>query len=283
MTDPLGILRQPLVPLAPDPAFAAHLRARIQRALTEGGTMPAFRELAASEGDLAYFSLQVDDAARARHFYGAVLGWRFGADDESGHSAQVEGQALPLGIWDGPPSPGARKPGVLLVHRVADLAASTAAVRALGGTASEPHRETYGLAAECADDQGNGFTLLEMPPETPRPPANGGRPGDVVYITISPGDEVRASEFFTSLFGWRFTAGSVSNGLQVSGPAPMMGLWGGLGRQSVTLMYLVDDITAAVRRVRDAGGTAADPEQQPYGITSDCVDDQGMAFSLGQL
>jgi len=32
-----------------------------------------------------------------------------------------------------------------------------------------------------------------------------------------------------------------------------------------------------------AGGTATDPEQMPYGITSDCVDDQGFSFYLGQL
>jgi predicted enzyme related to lactoylglutathione lyase len=48
-------------------------------------------------------------------------------------------------------------------------------------------------------------------------------------------------------------------------------------------MYLVDDIGAAVERVRAAGGTASDPERQPYGVTSDCVDDQGTRFYLGQL
>ena len=36
MTDPLDVLRRPLTPRAPDPAFAAQLRERIRRALTEG-------------------------------------------------------------------------------------------------------------------------------------------------------------------------------------------------------------------------------------------------------
>lgn len=46
---------------------------------------------------------------------------------------------------------------------------------------------------------------------------------------------------------------------------------------------LVDDITAAVARVRAAGGTAADPERQPYGISAHCTGDQGTPFYLGQL
>jgi predicted enzyme related to lactoylglutathione lyase len=288
MTDPLEVLRRPLVPLAPDPAFAAGLRERIRRALSEDSraegedmtTRTAPRLV--SEGDVVYLSLQVGDGARATAFYGAVLGWTFGPV-EPGHSAQVQGQSLPIGIWDGAPSPGIRRPGVLLVRRVADLAASVAAVRSLGGEASEPHQEPYGLMADCADDQGNGFTLMEMPADAPRPEANGERDGDVAYITVSPGDEGRASRFYGELFGWEFTPGTVPHGLNVEGPRPMTGMWGGTGRPVVDLMFRVADIEVAVRRVRDAGGIASDPDRQPYGITANCTDDQGMRFTLGQL
>ncbi len=247
MTDPLDVLRLPLVPLAPDAAFAARLRGRIQRDLTEGDAMTTSqRQLTETEGDVAYFSLQVDDSARARAFYGAVLGWQFGAGSEPGHSAQVEGQSLPMGIWDGPASEGVRKPGVMLVHRVADLAVSIEAVRALGGTATEAYTEPYGVISDCVDDQGNGFTLLEVPADAPRPMAGDARVGDVAYVTISPGDEVRASAFYGTLFGWEIAAGNVPRGLRVDGPLPMTGIWGGTGRQTVTLMYVVEDIAAAV-------------------------------------
>lgn len=282
MTDPLDVLRRPLVPLAPDPAFAARLRDRIRRALTDGVDMTTSHALATSEGDVAYLSLQVADAVRAREFYGAVLGWRFGADDEPGHSLRVEGQSLPMGIWDGPPSEGVSRPGVLLVHRVADIAASVAAVRSLGGVAGEPRQEPYGVIADCVDDQGNGFTLVEMPPDAPRPSANGDRNGDVEYITFSPGDEERASRFYGRLFGWEFTPGHVPHGLNVQGPVPMTGMWGGTGRQVVDLVFRVDDIVAAVARVRAAGGTATDPVREPYGSLAECMDNQGMRFSLGQ-
>ena len=139
------------------------------------------------------------------------------------------------------------------------------------------------MISDCVDDQGNGFTLLEVPADAPRPTAGDARVGDVAYVTISPGDEVRASAFYGTLFGWEIAAGNVPRGLRVDGLLPMTGIWGGTGRQTVTLMYVVEDVTAAVARVRASGGTASDPEQQPYGITADCTDDQGTAFSLGQL
>jgi uncharacterized protein len=47
-------------------------------------------------------------------------------------------------------------------------------------------------------------------------------------------------------------------------------------------MYVVDDIAAAVARVRAAGGSSTDPERQPYGVSATCTDDQGTRFSLVQ-
>jgi predicted enzyme related to lactoylglutathione lyase len=38
-----------------------------------------------------------------------------------------------------------------------------AQVRAAGGTSTEPHREPYGLMAECTDGQGIRFSLGEFP------------------------------------------------------------------------------------------------------------------------
>jgi len=39
-------------------------------------------------------------------------------------------------------------------------------------------------------------------------------------------------------------------------------------------------VAAALDRVRAAGGRAGEPEQRPYGVLSDCVDDQGGSFWL---
>ena len=75
----------------------------------------------------------------------------------------------------------------------------------------------------------------------------------------------------------------VNNLTDPQGPHPMFGLQGGHPSSAVLPMYAVSDVVAAVARVRAAGGTATDPVQMPYGITSDCVDDQGLRFYLGQL
>ena len=68
----------------------------------------------------------------------------------------------------------------------------------------------------------------------------------------------------------------------LSDTAPMIGLSGGHERATAVPMWRVDDIATAVERVRAAGGNATEPVQQPYGITSECTDDQGMRFYLGQ-
>jgi len=50
----------------------------------------------------------------------------------------------------------------------------------------------------------------------------------------------------------------------------------------VQLSYRVDDIAAAVERVRAAGGHADEPVRRPFGLLADCVDDQGATFRLWQ-
>lgn len=240
----------------------------------------------AADGDIAFFSLHVPSSDRAREFYGEVLGWRFGDSMEPGGYDQVVNLSLPCGVWDGEAVPGVPNPGVHLVHHVADIAAAVAKVRDLGGTAADPSRSPYGLRSRCTDEEGNGFSLVQESSPGRRTPQHGERPGDLAYVTVRPRDEQRAARFYSGLFGWRFGRhpGSVEHALRVEGPGTGTGFWGdGSGGQNVVLMYRVDDIHAAVAKVRELGGEATDPAQQPYGITSDCVDNQGMAFYLGQL
>ncbi|MGH8919659.1 MAG: VOC family protein, partial [Actinomycetes bacterium] len=82
--DPLDALRTPITPLAPDPAFAADLRRRLMRALAPTTKEnPMTTDLTnrprngVRHGDVSYITLGLPDLARARAFYGTVLGWRF--------------------------------------------------------------------------------------------------------------------------------------------------------------------------------------------------------------
>jgi predicted enzyme related to lactoylglutathione lyase len=159
-----------------------------------------------------------------------------------------------------------------------------ARVRAAGGTAESPVEAPYGRAAECVDPEGTPFAVFAPPAAAPgeRPPLNGARNGDLSYVTFNVVDSAGARAFYGAVLAWEFTPGRIDDGWQVSDIAPMSGLSGGHQEAAVVPMWRVDDIGDAVTRVRSAGGTATDPVPQPYGLTSECVDDQGMRFYLGQ-
>ncbi len=273
--DPLDILREAVVPVEPDAAFAARLRARLELAalLSKGADDMTTREsrsvsteqTAVAEGDIIYGALWVPDSERGAAFYSAVLGWPFpGALPTVGmHGDQAETT-------------------MFLCHAVDDITAAVAKVRAAGGEAGEPHRERYGLIADCADDQGTRFALIDMPRSGRRPMPRQGQ-GGLLYLTVEVRDSARYREFYGGLFGWTFTEGRVDDGWNVRGVSPMTGMRGGAQRCAVVPMFGVGDLTAAVAAVRAAGGSSTEPEQQPYGTTANCTDDQGLRFSLGQL
>jgi uncharacterized glyoxalase superfamily protein PhnB len=236
---------------------------------------PGFRQ-----GDIGYASLWVPDADRAAAFFAAVLRWRW-APARGGSSRQVEGLTLHHGIQ------GGISPATLFCcFAVDDVIAATARVQAAGGTAEEPDHEPFGTVAMCTDDQGVRFAVFQPPGGVASggaAAATGLRQGDLAYVTMEVPDSARARAFYGSVLGWAFSAGSVPDGWQVDDVAPLVGISGGHETPTTVPMYRVDDIQAAAGAVRAAGGTATDPQPQPYGITSTCADDQGTRFYLGQL
>ena len=240
--------------------------------------------VAEGEGDVGYFSLWVSDLDRAEAFYGAVLGWTF--LERSPHARMVAG-SIPRALvaLDAPnaefwPDP---RPGVFTSRAVADIDAAVARVRAAGGRSTDPQDSPYGRSADCVDNQGLPFSLHERGPGEARPAPNGAVDGDVAYLTLQVPDSGEARAFHAAVFGWTFSPGRIGDGWNVDGPAPMTGMSGGHSEASIVPMYRVDDVAAAAERVRAAGGRATDPEPQAYGISSECTDDQGLRFWLGQL
>ncbi len=239
---------------------------------------------AEGDGDVGYYSLWVPDLDRAAAFYGSVLGWTYA--ERSPSARMIEGPtSRALVALDAPnaefwPDP---RPGVFVSRAVADIDAAVARVRAAGGRSTDPQDTPYGRSADCVDDQGLPFSLHQREPGTPRPSINGDGPGDVAYLTLMTSDAERTKAFHAAVFGWTFTPGRVDDGWGATEPMPMTGLWGGHERTELIPMYRVDDIAAAVERVRAAGGTSTEPEQAAYGINAECTDDQGLRFYLGQL
>jgi len=288
VADPFEALRSPVVETRPDPIFAARLRARIERAIDppRGATVPGTTldpEAAPRHGDVGYASLWVPDVGRAAAFFSAVLGWRYAAAS-SPQGRLVEGTTTRQGLWG-----GQERSTLFLCFAVDDIEPALGRVEAGGGRAGPPRREPYGVVADCTDDQGTTFALVESAgsreSRAPRPPAAapGSGHGDLAYITMEVLDSTRARVFYGSVLGWRYRPGHAEGGWDVEDVVPMVGMIGGAGTATIVPMYRVDDVADAVDRVRATGGTATDPERQPYGVTSTCSDDQGTPFYLGQL
>jgi predicted enzyme related to lactoylglutathione lyase len=303
MPDPFEALRTAPTPIDPDPAFAARLRARVGRALNpsaEGDQSMTLQTPETTErlrqGDVSYMSLLVRDLARATAFYPVVLGWQL-TSVETGGARLVEGLSIPHGVASleatrgyvgqlGPSVGPPPAPTAFLTFVVDDIRAAVERVRAAGGHSSAIEERPYGSLAMCTDDQGMLFALNTLPPGAPaprRPSAVAARAGEVAYVTIEAIDDVRAREFYGAVLGWQFTPGRVERGWNIPEIVPMSGLSGGHPAPRVVPMYRVDDIAAAVARVRELGGSATDPVAQPYGITADCDDGQGTRFHLGQF
>ena len=217
---------------------------------------------------VTYASVWSPDAERARTFYGSVLDWRFSPDGRA-----VEGKRQSLGVY------ASLRKTTFLAIAVPDVESAVQRVRDAGGTAMEPTDEPWGRTAMCTDDQGLPFALHRAPGWV----ASEAGVGEIAYLTMNVPDSARARAFYGAVFGWKFTPGRVDDGWGCENMTPMLGMHGGHEEAAIVPMYVVGDITEGVARVRAAGGTATEPATQPYGITSDCVDDQGVAFYLGQM
>jgi predicted enzyme related to lactoylglutathione lyase len=104
-------------------------------------------------GDVGYITMGVRDTAKARAFYGELLGWEFEAGSHA-DGWQVTGVRPPMGIAGGSSE-------IQLCYRIADMEEALAKVRNLGGTAGEAEQKPYGRLATCTDDQGAQFHLWQ--------------------------------------------------------------------------------------------------------------------------
>ena len=295
--DPFDALRAPIIPMAPNPRFAADLRNRLRAVLAPTTKEPGMNTNLTTRprngrhhGDVSYITLGLPDLARGRAFYGAVLGWRF-SPGSSEHGAQVDDTVPMIGLWEGEQPAGGRVHGAVLGFRVDDIEAAVGAVRAHGGTVGDPHPEPYAMAAEGHDDQGIPFYLHEMPSAGDSVAAdgefhNGDVEGDVSYLTMVVPDLAAAQAFYGGVFGWTFNVGR-AGGAQVTGVAPQIGMTtepeAGPATPGTIMCYRVDDIEAAVRRVQDAGGRSGQQWHGPTAWSPCAPTTRGLRSTLHQI
>ncbi|OBF15954.1 glyoxalase [Mycobacterium kubicae] len=225
-------------------------------------------------GDIGYISVWTADAKRAAAFYGHVLGWTY---DASTH--RVTNTDLPTGIFA-----TTEGPTLFCCYAVDDLDAARRVIVEAGGVPGQARESEHGAILDATDPHGAAFAVFQPDPGRKRPALNGSGPGELSYVTYQVPDSASFREFYGRVLRWSFEPGRVEDGWQLRETHPMGGVAGGNPQPITVPMWTVADIEAAVARVRQAGGTIlAEPARQPYGITAECVDDQGGRFYLGQF
>jgi predicted enzyme related to lactoylglutathione lyase len=304
MPNPFDALRAPVTPVEPDPAFAARLRARLERALalpegvavTDIAVQPVATPSSSGpeEHGAAIPYLAVRGARAALDWYARVLGARqrgepiIMPDGRVGH-AELELAGGVIYLAEEHPEIGVRAPQpggvpVSLVLTVADVDDVVRSAVAAGGRLDRGPYEGYGHRnATVTDPYGHRWML-----QAPLPAAGAGpaaaplRQGDIGYASLWVPDVARSAAFYGAVLGVEYVPDHDSRGRQAVGLTPPQGLWESSDRPTLFCSYVVDDAAEAVARVRAAGGQAGEPVRQPYGLSADCVDTDGVRFAVHQ-
>ena len=234
----------------------------------------------------------VSDARRAMHWYVEVFGAQrrgepyVNADGTIGHAEVGIGDAVLMfaeasDLWPDVPVRAPDSPTTFshtLHLEVDDVDARTERARRSGAVVErEPTDQPYGRGSVIVDPFGHRWMLLRPPPRATRM-----RQGDVANVTMVAPDAHRAKEFYQAVLQVPFSSGH-PGAWRTDQTTPPLGIIPAEGAEpEVQLSYRVDDMAAAVERVRGAGGHADPPERKPYGLLAECVDDQGTTFRLWQ-
>ncbi|MGH3251229.1 MAG: VOC family protein, partial [Trebonia sp.] len=236
--------------------------------------------------------IDVSDARRAMDWSAEVFGAQrrgdlhVNADGTIGHAEVSLGDAVLMfaeasGLWPDVPVRAPDSPATFshtLHLDVEDVDGTTERARHAGASVErEPTDQPYGRGSVIVDPFGHRWMLL-------RPPARATRlrQGDAANVTMTARDTQRAKEFYEAVLGVPFSSGHPGTWRTDQVSPPMSILPSGDAEPQVQLSYRVDDIAAAVSRVRAAGGRAGELQRRPFGLSTECADDQGMVFRLWQ-
>jgi uncharacterized glyoxalase superfamily protein PhnB len=304
MTDPFDALREAVTPVDPDPGFAQRLRQQLTREVfaSQGETMSqqsvseptatprAEREPGGPPSLTPY--IVVSDARRALRWYAEVLGAQqrgelhVNPDGTIGHAEVGIGDAVLMfseqsDLWPDVPVRAPDSPATFshtLHLHVQDVDGTTERARRAGATVErEPTDQPYGRGSVIIDPFGHRWTLL-------RPPAGATRlrQGDVANVMMVTRDADEARAFYEAVLQVPFSTAHPGT-WRTAETSPPLGIRSSDSAQpEVQLSYRVDDIAAAAERVRAAGGRASEPERRLFGLSSECVDNQGHTFRLWQ-
>ena len=253
-----------------------------------------------ARGRIGWYDLSTTDIQGAIDFYAKVIGW----EAEAGGSPDMPYYTLidPLispkrcfgGIMDLPEA--VRAMGVppnwtpyVVVH---DLEETCARVTELGGKVIHPPTSipNVGSFAVLTDSQGAVFYLYRAAGEAPGHDDPKG-PGEVSWHELATNDQAAAFAFYEALFGWKkmdaVDVGGDASVYQIFGRGELAlgGMYNKKGQSCCMwlLYFKVEDINAAVERVKAAGGTVqrgVTKIPDMCDLVAHCTDPQGAVFAL---
>jgi uncharacterized protein len=113
--------------------------------------------------------------------------------------------------------------------------------------------------------------------------------GELAFFELGVEDYERGRAFYEGLFGWQFDVGPSGHGFTIATPNVPGGIHGGDREATPYVFFAVDDMDAAVLRVRELGGVMDDMDVEAdedsvarFGRFKLCRDDQGSPFGLHQ-
>jgi uncharacterized protein len=113
--------------------------------------------------------------------------------------------------------------------------------------------------------------------------------GELAFFELGVGDTERGRAFYERLFGWEFETGPSGGGFVISTPNVQGGMHGGDAGAAPYLFFRVDDMEAAITRLRELQGEVEEVDVEGdeasiarFGRFKLCRDDQGSPFGLHQ-
>jgi uncharacterized glyoxalase superfamily protein PhnB len=304
MSDPFEELREPIAPRAPDPAFARDLRRRIVASLEpdpnrpEEQPMPTLevREYTPARLHTLTPYLATSDPARAIEWYAEVFGARLLGDPivmpdgRIGHAEMRVGDSVFMLAGEfpeenhlSPQTLGGSSVALQIYVPDSDNVfqrAVDAGATELRPVANSPYGGRGGVLRDPFGHRWFVSTWLEAD-DVPVEDAPGRRFGDIGYMTMEVADAARASRFYSELFGWELhESGEGFHIASITPPSGIHNRGAGSGDPEFKIFFRVDDIASVAARVRELGGQVLDMNEYDSGGNAECVDDQGLRFSL---
>ncbi len=113
--------------------------------------------------------------------------------------------------------------------------------------------------------------------------------GQPTFFELGVEDAERARAFYSGVFGWHMATGPSGSGFTIDTGGTPGGIHGGDPGAVPYVFFGVDDIEAAIARVRELGGAVDDADVEgdeasiaTFGRFKLCRDDQGSPFGLHQ-